>query len=175
MSSRATWRKRVGGSDAPRNLTCHTARAKSASSLCLPLSAPLLPYPCVPGLTGTSAIGVLAKIESADSVEHLDEILDAGKSDCKRPARVMPSRRIMATMQGWAWLGHWLGRWAAAGTNLRGCRCGLPLGPTLADAKCRMGHAINFSWKHAVGSVMMVRSAHLHACPDQQTTSPLPT
>ncbi|KAI7835791.1 hypothetical protein COHA_010311 [Chlorella ohadii] len=29
------------------------------------------------GLTGTSAIGVLAKIESADSVEHLDEILDA--------------------------------------------------------------------------------------------------
>lgn len=31
------------------------------------------------GLMGTSAIGVLAKIESADSVEHLDEILDAGK------------------------------------------------------------------------------------------------
>ncbi|KAL4858542.1 Plastidial pyruvate kinase 3 [Chlorella vulgaris] len=29
------------------------------------------------GLTGTSAIGVLAKIESADSVEHLEEILDA--------------------------------------------------------------------------------------------------
>ncbi|PSC72575.1 plastidial pyruvate kinase 2-like [Micractinium conductrix] len=29
------------------------------------------------GLTGTSQIGVLAKIESADSVEHLEEILDA--------------------------------------------------------------------------------------------------
>lgn len=43
---------------------------------------PVLPACLVPrtaGLTGTSAIGVLAKIESADSVEHLDEILDAGK------------------------------------------------------------------------------------------------
>lgn len=29
------------------------------------------------GLVGTSAIGVLAKIESADSVAHLDDILDA--------------------------------------------------------------------------------------------------
>ena len=32
---------------------------------------------CTAGLSGTSAIGVLAKIESADSVAHLEEILDA--------------------------------------------------------------------------------------------------
>lgn len=122
--------------------TCHKPRAKPASSLRLPHPALRLPYPCVPGLTGTSAIGVLAKIESADSVEHLDEILDAGKHNCKRPARLMPSCCIMA------WAG--LGRWVAAGANLLGWH------------NCLWGHAVHFSWP-AVDSAMVARGAHLHA------------
>ena len=48
------------------------------------------------GLTGTSQIGVLAKIESADSVEHLEEILDA----------------VGGWVGGWVsgWVGGWVGR-----------------------------------------------------------------
>ena len=43
--------------------------------LCLPARLSVLPKKA--GATGTSSIGVLAKIESADSVTNLDSILDA--------------------------------------------------------------------------------------------------